>query len=1148
MSSPDDYGADELRDSGLRAKSRLSSSRSAFQSSPMFSRGRKSGSSSTVTSPVCSPQTSPTAADRKATTKALSGLSKAEVILGMSAEEAKQSKKRAKKAKKKARKKKSLASSGEVEVPSDLAPPRSRKKRSRSFSSEAGSKGPARDTIDRTEPSAVQRLRSTERQQRSLPQALSYDDSDSDNETSSGTAEDEGGDVGVRGMIVEEEEEFDDDDDDDFAMPLDEEEEEEEEAEGDMEERRPVGVVRSMPASPMHGVAHSHVRAASDVASLRAAALREALEQQKRDLMEEEEKTKSENGAVANEANVTEKDGAESQPAEALEECLKESVGEEEQTTANTEGVEVAEAEKDSGEEKESPHCASTGAGEGETEEQTEEESVEESAVVPDIQIVPVFVPSDDRCEDGEEETATAADSAGDEPKATAADENAMGSKEGEEITAESSGENECTEKDTADSTVVECQSMQPVSSEADAEMFPCEEEGENKESEGEADEEAGDKEEMKTEEERIETVVSTETEAGGEEERESEGGRGEEKTETESSSAEEKRETAESGAGVKTEKECRADNVAKVKAAMEEVDKETNFFSRGRVSGRRRCSVTLDTVAFGVNPQKLFEIEGRIGKGAYGWVYRALDKRDGEEVAIKAIPLISESDVDAKKLAAELHIMAQLEHNNIVSYKGSFLLEDEIWIILEYCDAGSVQGLVHASDLAMNEAQVAAVVVQLLIALQFLHGRGILHRDIKAENVLLLSDGTVKLADFGVASSQEPGTERRKSIAGSPYWMAPELIQGKDYDASVDIWAIGITIIEMIEKFPPYYDLLPIRFYCLLGDEEEPAPHVTNGAEFSPDFHDFLEECLQKRPSERSTPEELLHHPWLNGVYDAEWVLEKYIDKAQKRAADIKAGVDVSVPEKAERQQSNAQRRMSLAHGRRASIFSSSAAPKNGVETIEDLVGLMRHPRKGIQVKTRYNYLKAHKKVFVGTEAVDWLMKNMDTASREEAVALGQLLMYRGIICHVANTEPFADKNLFYRFTEDASAGPEQREFSTEDVQKAAQAFQDPMTGVKLGDHKIKLRCYSRCFRAADAVQWMQNYLGTDSTEDAEAMLQLIMQRGVFQNHVKRSARFKNSSDHLYSLYATDKRYKKVSNSAFLRSSSLLKMEGSSD
>ena len=147
--------------------------------------------------------------------------------------------------------------------------------------------------------------------------------------------------------------------------------------------------------------------------------------------------------------------------------------------------------------------------------------------------------------------------------------------------------------------------------------------------------------------------------------------------------------------------------------------------------------------------PNDHFDIHKLIGKGAYGKVYKATDKNTKELIALKSIPLATEHDIDDKKLSTELHILNSIQCSNVVAYRGSYLVENEIWIAMEYCEVGSLSDLIVKSDVALDEAELAAVIVQILRALAYLHESHIIHRDVKGDNVLVTSDGLIKLGFY---------------------------------------------------------------------------------------------------------------------------------------------------------------------------------------------------------------------------------------------------------------------------------------------------------------------------------------------------------------------------------------------------------------
>ena len=143
---------------------------------------------------------------------------------------------------------------------------------------------------------------------------------------------------------------------------------------------------------------------------------------------------------------------------------------------------------------------------------------------------------------------------------------------------------------------------------------------------------------------------------------------------------------------------------------------------------------------------------------------------------------------------------------------------------------------------------------------LKYLHAGGKIHRDIKAANIMLSDDGKVKLADFGVAAEIQKTVALKSTFAGTPLWMAPEIVMERDYDFKVDIWSLGITCIELAEKKPPMAALHPMRVLFLIPQQE--APRLTGN--FSVEFKDFVATCLQKDPAQRPTIEELSEHSFL--------------------------------------------------------------------------------------------------------------------------------------------------------------------------------------------------------------------------------------------------------------------------------------------
>ena len=179
----------------------------------------------------------------------------------------------------------------------------------------------------------------------------------------------------------------------------------------------------------------------------------------------------------------------------------------------------------------------------------------------------------------------------------------------------------------------------------------------------------------------------------------------------------------------------------------------------------------------------------------------------------------------------------------------------------MELMDAGCLTEIL-GPDIDFPESHIAYVCRNVLNALAYLHRNNKLHRDIKSDNVLINSKGEIKLADFGFAVGLTQEENRRKSVVGTPFWMAPELIRGMAYDGSVDIWSLGITALEMADGEPPYYREPPLRALLLI--HTSPSPTVRNPSKWSPLFIDFLKHCLDLEPLKRGTAEDMLKHPFI--------------------------------------------------------------------------------------------------------------------------------------------------------------------------------------------------------------------------------------------------------------------------------------------
>ncbi|KAI1231810.1 hypothetical protein IHE44_0007447 [Lamprotornis superbus] len=249
----------------------------------------------------------------------------------------------------------------------------------------------------------------------------------------------------------------------------------------------------------------------------------------------------------------------------------------------------------------------------------------------------------------------------------------------------------------------------------------------------------------------------------------------------------------------------------------------------------------------FKEDPEKLFTDLREIGHGSFGAVY-----------------------FKWQDIIKEVKFLQRIKHPNSIEYKGCYLREHTAWLVMEYC-LGSASDLLEVHKKPLQEVEIAAITHGALQGLAYLHSHNMIHRDIKAGNILLTEPGQVKLADFGSASIASPAN----SFVGTPYWMAPEVILAMDegqYDGKVDVWSLGITCIELgtsswpdqllwnvyAERKPPLFNMNAMSALYHIAQNESPT---LQSNEWSDYFRNFVDSCLQKIPQDRPTSEELLKH-----------------------------------------------------------------------------------------------------------------------------------------------------------------------------------------------------------------------------------------------------------------------------------------------
>uniref|UniRef100_A0A2S2RA95 non-specific serine/threonine protein kinase n=1 Tax=Sipha flava TaxID=143950 RepID=A0A2S2RA95_9HEMI len=293
-------------------------------------------------------------------------------------------------------------------------------------------------------------------------------------------------------------------------------------------------------------------------------------------------------------------------------------------------------------------------------------------------------------------------------------------------------------------------------------------------------------------------------------------------------------------------------------------------------------------------DPAGIFELIEVVGNGTYGQVYKGRHTKTGQLAAIKVMDVTEEEEEEIK---LEINVLKKYSnHRNIATYYGAFIKksppgkDDQLWLVMEYCGAGSVTDLVKSTKgQSLKEEWIAYICREILRGLSYLHSNKVIHRDIKGQNVLLTDNAEVKLVDFGVSAQLDRTIGRRNTFIGTPYWMAPEVIACEEnpdatYDNRSDLWSLGITALEMAESQPPLCDLHPMRALFLIPRNSPPR---LKSKKWAKKFHSFIETVLVKDYHQRPYTDQLLKHPYIRDQPTERQVriqLKDHIDRCKKR------------------------------------------------------------------------------------------------------------------------------------------------------------------------------------------------------------------------------------------------------------------------
>lgn len=263
---------------------------------------------------------------------------------------------------------------------------------------------------------------------------------------------------------------------------------------------------------------------------------------------------------------------------------------------------------------------------------------------------------------------------------------------------------------------------------------------------------------------------------------------------------------------------------------------------------------------------EDIFEIVEEIGKGGFGSVYKVRHRQSGLCLAGKTINPDVLTGSASESIVREIELIKKITTAYTIQFYGNIIYNDEPMLLMEYCDRGSLRDILDFRGKTLTEQQAAFVIADLLTAVHILHTKyKILHRDIKAGNILLNSSGQIKVTDFGLSTEFSNGKFNTFTPMGTPYWMAPEVINGKPYSFPADVWSIAATAIELIEGGPPYYELEPTK--AMLKIARSGFPGFRNPKAMSKEFKDFISHTMSRDPNNRCTIPQLLEHPWIQQI-----------------------------------------------------------------------------------------------------------------------------------------------------------------------------------------------------------------------------------------------------------------------------------------
>jgi calcium/calmodulin-dependent protein kinase I len=258
------------------------------------------------------------------------------------------------------------------------------------------------------------------------------------------------------------------------------------------------------------------------------------------------------------------------------------------------------------------------------------------------------------------------------------------------------------------------------------------------------------------------------------------------------------------------------------------------------------------------------YTLGDELGRGAFSIVKKGIEKKTGKAYAIKIIDKTKAcGEAEKKRLATEVKILQQVKHPNIVGLKDLFETKTELYLVMELITGGELfDKIVEKGQYTEKDASI--IVAKILNAVDYLHNQGIAHRDLKPENLLLRGgdDTEVLISDFGLSKIVDQSA-MMETACGTPYYVAPEVLQATGYDKEVDLWSVGVITYLLLCGFPPFYgENLPEVFEQIMKAAYDfPSPYWDN---VSANAKDFIKKLLVVDPKKRLNAQQAMQHPWI--------------------------------------------------------------------------------------------------------------------------------------------------------------------------------------------------------------------------------------------------------------------------------------------